>query len=224
MFFLFDRQLIYCKKVSKPPYLARPVHGIVKGWGSYLEAKSPSDAALGHSVSPGVPVRPLGLALYGEPRDTRSNSLNSVLLRTPPSLTWSLPAPQVTSPSASLYFCLISLIPAASGLFTASFASFKPWHTGPMHEAFLVLSALSHTIWTPALVSEAFCPSDHVHFKRLDCPANQWLGGEVGMGPGHDQVVRQAAGQPGLRAASGRICSAGTCYTTRAGWTWMTWR
>lgn len=36
MFFLFDRQLIYCKKVSKPPRLARPVpwSRAVKGWGS----------------------------------------------------------------------------------------------------------------------------------------------------------------------------------------------
>lgn len=68
MFFLFDRQLIYCKKVSRPPCLASPVPGsrTVKGWGSCPEAKSLSHSALGHSVSPGAPVGPLGLVLHGE--------------------------------------------------------------------------------------------------------------------------------------------------------------
>lgn len=100
MFFLFDRQLIYCKKVSGPPCLDRPVpwSRAVKGWGSCLEAKSLSGSALGHSVSPGSPVRPLGLALRCEPRDTEGSCLNSVLLRTP------LPTPQIISPSASLCF------------------------------------------------------------------------------------------------------------------------
>lgn len=61
MFFLFDRQLIYCKKVSEPPCLARPVP-----WSR-------------------APVGPLGQALHDEPRDTGGSCLNSVLLRTSPS-------------------------------------------------------------------------------------------------------------------------------------------
>lgn len=143
-----------------------------------------------------------------------------MLFRTPSFLTWSLPAPQTMSLPASLRFRLLSsLIPAASGLFTASFCFFQPWHSGSMHEAFLILSALPYHVgccfsfW--GFLSTYPCAPQR---QRLSCPS------VAGGGSGHDQVVRQAAGQPGLRVASGRTCSAGTCCTTRAGWTWMTWR
>ena len=143
-----------------------------------------------------------------------------MLFRTPSFLTWSLPAPQTMSLPASLRFRLLSsLIPAVSGLFTASFCFFQPWHSGSMHTKPSLFSLLSHTMWAAALVSGAFCPPNHVHLKDKDCPAHQRLGVGVGM-----TRVRQAAGQPGLRVASGRTCSAGTCCTTKAGWTWMTWR
>lgn len=60
MFFLFDRQLIYCKKVSNHPALPdQSMEYTVKGWGSWLEAKSLSDSAFGHSVSPGAPSKAL---------------------------------------------------------------------------------------------------------------------------------------------------------------------
>lgn len=121
---------------------------------------------------------------------------------------------------ASLRF-LSSLIPAASGpLLLLASASFNHSTLAPCTKPSL-FSLLSHIMWAAALVSGAFCPPVNVHLKDKDCPV---CPSAAGGGSGRDQVVRQAAGQPGLRVASGRTCSAGTCCTTRAGWTWMTWR